>query len=206
MTDVPSAPDEGTDRLSKGARTRQRLLSIAMERFGEQGYRRTSVSEISRAAGLTQAAAYAYFPNKEALFDAAVDADATQAIHAAWSRAEELPANQLPPLLLVYLANELDQHPLLRRVLQGQEPDALPRLINLPALSELTEGLADKVRTAQAAGDARTDIDPVVFADGTEAILLSLLMSVTQLGASTQARRQIGVITIFDTVLRPADR
>ena len=44
-----------------------------------QGYRTTSVSEIARAAGLTQATAYAYFDNKESLFVAAVDVDAIDA-------------------------------------------------------------------------------------------------------------------------------
>ena len=61
---------------SKGERTRRRILEIAIERFGERGYRATSVSEIARAAGLTQAASYAYFDSKESLFQAAVDADA----------------------------------------------------------------------------------------------------------------------------------
>src|SRR5690348_16296931 len=73
---------------TKGERTRRRLLELAIQRFGERGYRATSVSEIARAAGLTQAAAYAYFPSKEALFDASIDADAAAAIAEAAARAE----------------------------------------------------------------------------------------------------------------------
>jgi len=38
---------------SKGDRTRQRLLEIAVKRFAADGYRRTSVSDIARDAGLT---------------------------------------------------------------------------------------------------------------------------------------------------------
>ncbi len=59
---------------SKGDRTRQRLLEIAVQRFAADGYRRTSVSDIARDAGLTPAATYAYFRNKEALFQAAAEA------------------------------------------------------------------------------------------------------------------------------------
>ena len=76
-------PTEGAGLATKGERTRLRLLELAIERFGERGYRATSVSEIARAAGLTQAAAYAYFPSKEALFDAAVDADAAPLVEEA---------------------------------------------------------------------------------------------------------------------------
>lgn len=188
---------------TKGERTRRRLLEIAIDRFGERGYRATSVSEVARAAGLTQAAAYAYFVSKEALFDAAVDADAAAALHETRERTLETPANQLVPMLLVLLLGSIDHHPLVKRVLAGKEPDALRRLVNLPALAELTQAIADRVREAQTTGDVRSDIDPEMFSNGAEAILLSLLMSLVQVGASTEARRQLGVLTIFDAVLRP---
>ena len=47
---------DDAEPATKGERTRRRLLELAIERFGERGYRATSVSEIARAAGLTQAA------------------------------------------------------------------------------------------------------------------------------------------------------
>ena len=62
---------------TKGDRTRRRLLDLAVRRFAADGYRRTSVSDIARDADLTPAAVYAYFAGKEALFQAAVDADAS---------------------------------------------------------------------------------------------------------------------------------
>ena len=40
----------------KGARTRQRLLEIAVRRFAQDGFRRTSVSAVAREARLTPAA------------------------------------------------------------------------------------------------------------------------------------------------------
>lgn len=106
-------------------------------------------------------------------------------------------------MLLVFLLGSLDRHPLVTRVLSGQEPDALARLINLPALSHLTGTIADRVRHGQASGEVRPDLDADMFATGAETIILSLLMSVVQVGSSTEARRQLGVITIFDAVLRP---
>src|SRR5437764_13029600 len=66
--------------MTKGERTRQVLLDAAIARFGRDGYRGTSVAEIARDARLSGTAAYAYFPNKEALFVAAVDEDAASVI------------------------------------------------------------------------------------------------------------------------------
>lgn len=196
------APGPGA-KATKGERTRQRLLDLAIERFGAQGYRATSVSEIARAAGVTQAAAYAYFPSKEALFDAAVDADAGALVREAEADAAGTPIGQLVPLLVVCFLGGLDRHPLTRRVVGGLEPDALQRLVNLPALGRLTGDIADAVRTAQARGEVRADLDAELFANGAEAIVVSLVMSVTQVGSSTESRRQLGVLSIFDAVLRP---
>lgn len=188
---------------TKGERTRQRLLDLAIARFGERGYRATSVSEIARAAGLTQAAAYAYFPSKEALFEAAVDADAASIIDRTREGAVGADIHNLVPTLLILLVGLLDEHPLARRVLAGQEQEQLARLINLGSLRDLSAWVADEVGQAQAEGRARTDIDATVFADGAETMLLGLLMAITQVGGTTELRRQIGVVTIWDRVLRP---
>jgi AcrR family transcriptional regulator len=202
---APGDPTEGAEPATKGERTRLRLLELAIDRFGERGYRATSVSEIARAAGLTQAAAYAYFPSKEALFDAAVDADAAALVDEAEARATDVPVRQLVPMLVMCLLGGLEQHPLTRRVVGGQEPDALARLVNLPSLGRLTGDIADAVRTAQARGEVRDDVDAELFASGAETIVVSLVMSVTQVGASTETRRQLGVLSIFDAALRPPD-
>jgi AcrR family transcriptional regulator len=202
--DAELIDDDGRSGETKGERTRRRLLEIAIERFGSQGFRATSVSEIARAAGLTQAAVYAYFENKEQLFVAAVDADAEGAITDAAAGVAATPAAQLVPMVLVLLIGGLPNHPLAERVLAGKEPDTLPRLVDLPALRQLRALIADRVRAAQDDGEVRADIDPEQFADGAEAIILSLLMSVTVIGQATETRRQLGVLTIFDAALRPS--
>jgi AcrR family transcriptional regulator len=200
MSEAAEAIESRTE--TKGERTRQRLLAIAIERFGERGYRGTSVSEIARAAGITQAAVYAYFPGKEGLFEAAVDEDASAIIQAARERSDGVEVHALVPTLLIHFLGLLDDHPLVSRILGGQEREQLARLVNLPSLQELTAWVAHLVRDAQASGEARTDIDAAAFADGAETVLLGLLMAVTQVGGTTEARRQIGILTLFDRVLR----
>jgi len=57
------------------APTRERILDAAVELFGRQGFRATSVGEIEEAAGLVprRGALYKHFPSKEALLEAAVE-------------------------------------------------------------------------------------------------------------------------------------
>ncbi len=53
-----------TTRLGK-----QHLLETAEGLFTEHGYQAVSIRDIAQASGVTNAALYYHFPNKEALFD-----------------------------------------------------------------------------------------------------------------------------------------
>jgi AcrR family transcriptional regulator len=189
----------------KGERTRQRLLDIAVQRFAVDGFRRTSVSDITREAGLTPAAAYAYFAGKEGLFQAAVDADAGALIEAARSAAAEgASAREQLFLFVGELRQRVDDHPLARRVLSGLEPEVAARLLTIPSLVALTAALADELTEAQAASDIRADVDPAEVAVGLETIVLALLMAELQTGLTVEPERQAGVLAVMDAALRPS--
>ncbi len=113
---VPAVPGE----LSKGDRTRARLLDVAVARFARDGYRRTSVSDIARDAGVTPAAVYAYFAGKEALFVAAVDRDADGLIDSARAARHGTTVVARLVAFVDALAARLEHHPLARRVLAGR--------------------------------------------------------------------------------------
>jgi AcrR family transcriptional regulator len=51
-----------------GQTTEQRILAVARRRFGDFGYRRTSIGEIARDAGLAVGTVYRYWKGKEELF------------------------------------------------------------------------------------------------------------------------------------------
>jgi AcrR family transcriptional regulator len=187
--------------LSKGQRTRGRLLEAAVRRFAADGYRRTSVSDIAREAGLTPAAAYAYFPNKEALFRAAVDHDAAALIERA-----RPPRDRSGPLgdrwlaMLTRLFALLPAYPLARRVLAAQEPEVFPQLLELPSLAELLADLAAELEEAQRAGTARADVDPVALALGLETIVLALLT--LGIHAPPDDATAQGVLAVLDAATR----
>src|SRR5262247_3488590 len=47
---------------------REAILQAALELFGRYGYRRTSIDDIARQAGVAKGTVYLYVENKEALF------------------------------------------------------------------------------------------------------------------------------------------
>lgn len=53
-------------RMSKGERTRERILDAAAELFSRSGYRAVSLRDIAARAGLTHAGVLHHFPHKEA--------------------------------------------------------------------------------------------------------------------------------------------
>lgn len=57
----------------RGQRTRLELLEAAEQVFGERGFEHTSISEITRRAGVALGTFYVYFPHKQAIFVELVD-------------------------------------------------------------------------------------------------------------------------------------
>jgi AcrR family transcriptional regulator len=188
---------------TKGDRTRRRLIELAVRRFAADGYRRTSVSDIARDADLTPAAVYAYFTNKEALFQAAVDADASALIESSRLAVADLPLLDAIGAMVTVLGERVARHPLAARVLAGREPDVIDRLLDLPSLRTLVDDVAAGIEIAQAAGEVRADVDARTTAEGLESIVLSLLMSSLQSGVTSDSRRAVGARAVLDAALRP---
>lgn len=192
------------DVLSKGEQTRQTILRAAIERFGRDGFRSTSVADIARDAGVSGTAAYAYFDNKEALFLAAVDEDAAGVIEAGLaSIADGTDVREWPLRLFSTLAGAVGRHPLARRLLAGLEPEVTERVTDIPALEELRKVMAARIEREQFDATMRSDIDPVDVANGLVAIVLSLLMSMVQAGERSASRHADGVAAVFAATLGP---
>jgi AcrR family transcriptional regulator len=193
-----------TPPTTKGEQTRQAILAAAVERFGRDGYRSTSVADIARDAGVGGTVAYAYFPNKEALFLAAIDEDAAGVIgegliHVVGSRSHD----DWQQAVLVHMVGAVSRHPLARRLLAGLEPEVTDRVLEIPALAELRKAMAARLADDQLAGLVRPDIDPQAMASGVVAIVLSLLMSVVQLGIDAATPYAADVSAVFGAALDP---
>lgn len=188
----------------KGVRTRETLLQNAVRRFAADGYRGTSVAEVARDSGVTPAATYAYFPSKQALFAAAVDLDAAGLVSEALPDLTEGAFDGEWTRLIAALLEGLDRHPLARRVLAGLEPERTELLLDIPALAELREGIAEQLLRGQRDGDVRPDIDPMMVADGLETVVMAILIAVLQTGITPVGERAAGVVALLDAAIRPA--
>jgi AcrR family transcriptional regulator len=202
---APMAGTPAADRgASKGELTRRDILDAAVALFGRDGYRATSVADIARHASVGGTVPYAYFANKEALFLAAVDEDAAAVIHQAVSGVLEQPG--LPDwqnTLLASLLAAVQAHPLARRLLAGLEPDVTGRVLDIPALAELRKVCTERLAADQFAGCIRADVDPATMAGGIIAIVMSLLMSVVQLGLDTTSPFATQIAAVFEAALEP---
>jgi AcrR family transcriptional regulator len=186
---------------TKGERTRQALLEAAILRFAQDGSRGASVSDIARDVGITPGSVYAYFPNKQDLFLAALDHDAERLIQRA---IEAIGPDFVSDwtALFTALTVAIDDHPLARRVLLGGEGTSADRLLVLPAEARLHDLLVDRLRSAQARGLVRADIEPGTMVDGLTTILIALLIVSLQTGGgAVDDQRALGVVAVLDASL-----
>lgn len=191
-----------TTVLAKGQRTRTAILEAAITRFGRDGFRATSVADIARDAGVGGTVAYAYFPGKEALFLAAVDEDAAGVIGEGLAGIEATLAGW-HQVLMTTLVGAVERHPLARRLLAGLEPEVTVRVLEIPALAELRAAVAERLAREQAAGTVRADIDPIAVGSGLVTLVLSLLMSIVQVGGDAVSRYAPDVIAVFEASIDP---
>jgi AcrR family transcriptional regulator len=190
------------DPETKGAQTRRAILDAAIARFGRDGYRSTSVADIARDAAVGGTVAYAYFPSKEALFLAAVDEDAAGVIHEGLTSVMNVPSvRHWRETLIFTLVGAVERHPLARRLLAGLEPEVTVRVLEIPALSELRKACTERLRSEQMSGTVRPDIDPIAIGNGVVSLMLSMLMSVVQLGPEAAVTYSSDVAAVFEAAL-----
>lgn len=185
--------------LTKGQRTRERLLRAAIERFGTQGYRKTSVSQLSRDAGLTPAAAYAYFDDKDAFWRAAVNAD----LDALETETRDRALASARPVyeLMAGLLAQLPSHALARRVLVDGSAADLRLVLEHRLFAGTTELIARALRARQVAGTLAPGLDPQMMATGIETVMFSMLLSIVRAGLEHDADRIEAVIGVLSVAV-----
>lgn len=68
-----SRNNDGAKRTRRGPYTRQQILDASLRLFSERGFARTTVRDIARQAGITDAAIYYHFESKRELLEALVE-------------------------------------------------------------------------------------------------------------------------------------
>lgn len=155
---------------AKGEQSRSRLLAAAATEFAAKGFHRTKVSDIVKAAGLTQASFYQYFDSKEGLYLQLTDtffaglwelADSGQKVTAL---SKDDVYGQVRQNLYALFRFFQEQPELTRIVLdQAEEGEELHR--------KLASMVAINLRNNQAAGHVRADLVVEVAADAMIAVV-----------------------------------
>lgn len=145
--------------------TRARLLAAAAEEFGRVGFERANVDAISLAAGFAKGTIYNYFPSKEELFLAVVEAASEQAASST-PVPEGVPARERLRLVLAGFCSWVTGHDAFARVLVREclmaTPALHPRVVvaEAPFIGELAALLYEGAE----AGELRDDLPPELLA------------------------------------------
>jgi len=198
-----------SEQVRKGVRTRAALIEAAIGRFASEGFQRVSLTDIARDVGVSPTAVYRYFPDKEALFEAAVDADAEALVTFARDVLTRDVGGSLLELLgrlATGLVTAAHEHPLVGRVLAGADIMTPDRILALPTLAEFRSELAELLQLGQELGLVRRDLDPAVAALGLETVVLNQVAYLVVSGAVEEHEpdaRWAAVVDLLDAALRP---
>lgn len=192
--------------VSKGARTKARILAAAVEHFAALGLHSGSVPEIARMAGTSHATVYQHFGKKEELFRDAVEADLTALFASLDDSLREAVTPEglvgLVPALLV----EARRRPLARRVIADTDREQTEALLDLPALRDLEERLVGALKKSQKTGTIRKDINADEIAAGLIGIALPMLVVAFRLDGIPAIPRAASALNFLAASLRPIKR
>lgn len=176
---------------SDGVDTRQEILRVARQVFGELGYERTTFQEIATRAGLTRPAVNHYFRDKAALFHALFDSVRETAVGAGVAQA--VTQETLPGRLSVFLeaAVQIDSRDrsfarfMAASVLDGYRHDVLLGSTR-EHVDQVREFVRQTLRAAVESGEVRDDIDVPAVAEMLIAILWGMALYTGFVGTHEQ--------------------
>ncbi len=147
-------------RERKKMETRSALMEAALPLFREKGYDQTTVEEITEQADVAKATFFNYFPSKQALVSE-LWAWRMEQLHETLQVEQDAtgsPMSQFKELLQRFHGEILKDWPLLQQVWAAQLGQ--PRSPFKHNRRRLTGKLPDLIRSAQACGEVRTDVEP----------------------------------------------
>jgi AcrR family transcriptional regulator len=118
-------PGRTNQNVARGAATRQHLIEVATTLFAQRGYEETSIETVLEEASVSRGSLYHHFKNKEALFEAVLEAIETdvglRVVEAAAADTNPIAALRSGALAWVELAGD----PVVQRVLLIDAPSVL---------------------------------------------------------------------------------
>jgi AcrR family transcriptional regulator len=144
--------------------SKDQILDAAERLFAQQGFSRTTIKQIGKAAGVNSALLYYYFGDKERLYRAVLERLVTRLVGRTLGR---LGADASPPLKIrgfieaqveTFIANPQLPKLFMREMLDHDAAHAVEQIQHLAATS--FKGLCDTIADGQRQRIFRSDIDP----------------------------------------------
>lgn len=164
-----SEPPKPGSRAAKKAAQPEKILSAALEAFGEKGFSGTRMEDVAAKAGITKGAIYLYFPSKQALLEALARRDIAPFLSAmaAQVRAYEGPLEPLLRQVASAALGFMDQGalPTYARIIVSEArnfPDIARFHLN-EIVSVMLGALSDLFQRAMARGEMR-EMEPEIAA------------------------------------------
>jgi AcrR family transcriptional regulator len=176
----PTAPRRRTQEERKAESERQ-IIRAARELFAKQGYMRTTLNEVGKAAGYTGGLVTHRFGSKEGLLNAVVDASAGRFFE-----------DQIRPViegrtaeaaLAAYIATYLQEiskresHMRALYVIMGEAMGAVPEIRK--KIAELNKGFRNRIREMIERGVDSGEFNSAVDKNAASLMILGLLRGVT---------------------------
>lgn len=172
------------------------VLDKAINVFRKRGYHAASISELSKATGLTEGSLYKAFEGKEALFVAAFDryCNRRQSELSAALATESQGAGKLRAALRYYVTSSTGAEGRMGCLIVGSTTslelfDARVASKVRQALHRSESALASLIEQGIADGSLRKDIDPV----GASKLLWSMLLGMRVAGKSGVKREDLDI-------------
>ncbi len=119
----------GSTANSTANSTKERLIGATLACVSRQGVAKITVDDVAREAGMGRATLYRYFPNKQALLEATLNAEVTRISRAINSAGASQP--ELDDALLAMMsvaASEVSSHEALQYAFANEPEQVLPHL------------------------------------------------------------------------------
>jgi AcrR family transcriptional regulator len=165
--------DNLSRRERKKQETHQRLVKAALRLLQEQGYDETTVEQIAEAADVAKGTFFNYFETKDAILPALVEWQLKE-LEAALMPEQGAPASPVARIklaLCLVAEDPLSDPAMARRLFAAQRHP-----MDLRPVYVLAKVLSEQVRQAQAVGEIRTDLDPILLGGMIRGLFFQQLM------------------------------
>lgn len=165
---MPNSLERRHNRRRRHERTRQELISAALDQAVAGSFKDLTVEGVTRAAGVSRSAFYVYFGDKEELLLGALEdlfADHRDRLGSCWSESDD-PRRALEKGLYGLARTFSENSELLGLAFETATYDEEVRELWMAMLDSVTESTADRIRALQRQGEISPQLDPEALAEG----------------------------------------